>query len=186
MVALLVGWFASKEAIAATELPTSIVDAMVAAGIDRRAAVVAGEMSTIKRLTGRSRHGSPTPYDGMPVARKVASEEPEMRARFVWNSATRLTEAPDWDKALSNERRYLEEHIQAGRNRRACARKLDDLGERHQWLVWRTHMDERTDGTCAALNGRIFRADNPPAIPGAVHPRCRCHAEPWDGIKPNA
>lgn len=182
VLALLTAWFASKPAITATELPDDLINQLVGIGIARKAAGQVGRMVLARRLTGRSRHGSPNPYHGMPATRRVAAGEPRMRAQYVLAAAKRLTQGIAdgvFDQALEKERRYLDAHVDAGRNRRRAARRLDELGENGQVLVWRTVMDQRTTPECAALDGRLFTADNPPGIPGAMHSRCRCRAEVW-------
>jgi SPP1 gp7 family putative phage head morphogenesis protein len=180
--ARLTAWFSSKEAIHATQLPAGLIDALVGLGIDRKAAVTVGEMVLGNPLTGRSRYGAPGGFEGMPATRRVAAEEPRMRADYLLAAARRLTEAlkkDRYDQALETERRYLDAHVAAGRNRRAAAQRLDELGKDGQMLVWRTAGDDRVTPECAALEGRLFTADNAPGIPGAMHSRCRCSAETW-------
>lgn len=184
-------WFGSPDAIAATELPEHLIDLLVEIGIDRRVAEEVGEVTATPRLTGRTRYGSPAPSDGMTVLRMVASQEPEMRARYVLAACLRLTEAlgaedyagepGEYAHALTKERHYLAQHVGAGRNRRAAAKRVDEVAAEYPYLVWRTMRDSRVDGRCAMLEGRVFTADHLPdgQIPGAVHPRCRCRAESW-------
>lgn len=177
VLAALTGWFASREAIAASHLPDWLIDMLVKLGVDRKAAEWVGEQATVKRLSGRSRYGSPSPTSDMTVARRVASEEPKIRARYVLAAARRLTEAKDrFNDAVTAELRYLAAHVSAGQRRRIAARRLDALGD--QLLVWRTVIDQWTTPDCIALNGRLFTRNNPPGIPGAMHFRCRCTAEP--------
>lgn len=173
-------WLGSKDAVSASGLPDSLIGMLVALGIDRRAAVTVGEMATVKRLTGRTSGGSPPPTESMTVMRRVASDEPMMRAQYILAAARRLTAAISsdrFDAALAAEQKYLAAHVKAGQNRRAAAKRVDDLGT--HVLVWRTVMDEKTTPECAAMDGRLFMASNPPGgmIPGAVHSRCRCRAE---------
>jgi SPP1 gp7 family putative phage head morphogenesis protein len=182
LLARLTAWFASRDAIAATQLSEDLVAQLVAAGLDHRAVTTVGEMVLDRPLTGRSRHGAPTGFEGMPATRRVAAEEPRMRAEYLLAAAQRLSEAVKkgrYDQALDSEKRYLDAHVAAGRNRRRAAVRLDELGKDGQTLVWRTVMDQHTTPECAALNGRIFSADDPPGIPGAMHSRCRCTAEAW-------
>lgn len=181
-------WFASKAAISAHELPDDLVGQMVGSGLNRDAVLTMGRLVLAKPLTGRSRHGAPSPYDGMPATRRVAAGEPEYRAQYLLASAKRLTASRDegnYGGALVLERRYLDMHVAAGRGRRAAARAIDDLTEKnpHRLLVWHTKKDSRVDGRCASLEGRLFTPDSPPggAYPGSVHPRCRCWATPWGG-----
>lgn len=184
VLAALTAWFAGKEAIAATTLPPTLIKMLIDIGIDAGIAEHVGEMVLAKPLSGRSRHGAPTPYKGMAAARRVATEEPEMRARYVLAAARRLTQSlaeDTYDQASKNEERYLAMHLAAGRNRRRAARRVDEVGGDGQSLVWRAVMDDRTTPDCAALDGRLFLADDPPGgtYPGAKHLRCRCRAEAW-------
>ena len=188
LLVALTRWFASKEAIIADELPSDLVGQLVESGLNREAIAMMGRLVLAKPLTGRSRHGAPGAYDGMPATRRVASEEPEYRAQYLLASAKRLTAARDegnYGGALVLERRYLDMHVAAGRGRRAAARAIDVLTEKNprRLLVWHTKKDSRVDGRCASLEGRLFTPDNPPggAYPGSVHPRCRCWATPWGG-----
>ena len=178
----LTDWFASSAAVSATELPDDLVDLLVASGIKRDVAVAVGKMVLAKSMSGRTRHGAPTPQVQMPAMRRVASEEPHMRALYVLAASKRLTAAQedgDYSRALVRERRYLDMHVAAGRGRRAAAKKVDDL--RSPLLIWRTQEDDRVDPRCAVLDRRLFTVDNPPdgVYPGAAHSRCRCYAEVW-------
>lgn len=180
VLAALTAWFGSKEAITADQLPDHLIDLLVQLGVDRQAVLHVGEMATVKSLSGRGRHGSPEPTRGMTVTRRVASEEPHMRAMYVLAAAKRLSKALADDRfndAVSIENTYLMAHVGAGQNRRRAAKKVDDLGD--HVLVWRTAGDSKVEAACASLEGRLFTANTLPggAIPGAVTPRCRCHAE---------
>lgn len=188
----LTDWFASKTAIVATALPADLIEELVTLGVGREAAITVGAMVLAKPMTGRSRHGAPAPFEGMSAMRRVAGEEPSMRAAYVLAAARRLTTAliaavtedGAYDRALKRERRYLDMHVGAGRNRRRAARAVDAVTEENgPLLVWRTQGDSRVEVACAMLEGRLFTADNPPdgAYPGAQHPRCRCYAQSWGG-----
>lgn len=181
-------WFGSKAAIKATELPDDLVTQLTDAGLDPQVVRTVGRMVLDKPLSGRSRHGAPSPFDGMLATRRVASEEPEMRARYLLAAAKRLTAAllgGTFEAALIMEQRYLRMHVQAGRGRRAAARAVDEVAEKHpnRLLIWHTKQDSRVDSRCAALEGLLFTVGNPPGgeYPGAVHPRCRCWATTWGG-----
>jgi hypothetical protein len=177
VLAALTAWFGSRDAIKADSLPPDLIDMLVELGIDSKAAIEVGEMATVKTLSGRSSAGSPGIKNNMTVTQRVAADEPHMRALYVLAAARRLSKASDYDSALSLERQYLASHVAAGQNRRRAAKKVDDLGDRI--LVWRTAGDKDVTSSCAMLEGRLFTAKNLPAIPGAVHPHCRCHAEVW-------
>jgi hypothetical protein len=181
----LAAWFGSPAAISADQLPTHLIAEMVGTGISYRAAREAGALGLSVRLTGRSRYGSPAPRDGMSLMRRTAGEEPEMRARYVMAAARRLT-ADDSDAAMKREQNYLAMHVAAGRKRRAAAALVDVVASHSAtgFLRWNTMHDDRVDGRCAALDGRLFTIGNLPdggAIPGALHPRCRCYATAWGG-----
>lgn len=184
---VLTSWFASKDAISATDLPEDVLEVLVSVGVDRQAAAEIGKLILDKPLSGRSRYGTPSAFAGMGALRRVATEEPEYRAAYLLAAARRLTEATasdDYAHALDKERRYLDMHVSAGRGRRAAARKVDDVSESDgPLLVWQTQQDSRVDPRCSMLEGRLFTADNPPdgVYPGAVHPRCRCYAIGWGG-----
>lgn len=181
VLAALVTWFGSKDAVKATTLPERLIRMLVAIGIDREAAEQVGAMATVKALSGRSRHGAPQPTADMTLVRRVASEEPDMRARYVLAASKRLTDAIDADRyadALVVEKTYLAAHVKAGQNRRRAAKRVDDVAkDNNKYFVWRTAGDGRVEAACRAFANRIFPCDNPPAIPGAVHPQCRCWPE---------
>lgn len=178
----LAAWFGSPAAINATRLPSDLVAELVALGISERAARKAGALALAVRLTGRSRYGSPTPYVGMPLTRRVAGEEPDLRARYVIAAARRLTE-DNSDAAVKREANYLAQHVAAGRRRRAAAALVDAVAKHSAtgYMRWNTRHDNRVTPDCAALEGRLFTIDNPPGIPGAMHMRCRCYATAWGG-----
>lgn len=182
VVAALTVFLASQAAIAAVTLPASLIALLGTIGIPPIPARRAGRLALSVRMTGRSRHGAPTMYPGAPTTRRVASDEPLMRARYIINAARRLTRAlvdGQLPAATRAEKRYLVAHVNAGRNRRAAARRLDQTAQRSgPWLKWRATLDERTTLDCRRLHNTVFTVDNPPAIPGAVHPRCRCRAVP--------
>lgn len=181
----LTAWLASAAAIHATELPGALIDALTGLGADRASAVAAGELVLSRPLSGRTRGGAPQPTARMSAARRVAVEEPRLRAQHVLAAARRLTKARSdgrYDAGIEAEQRYLAQHVAAGRNRRKAAQKVDEAAKNGgPVLVWRTAGDDRVEAICRAMEGRLFTADNPPngLYPGAAHPRCRCHAEPY-------
>lgn len=184
LVTALTNWFASADAVKATELPDYLIEMLVASGIKREVAEQVGHMVLAKPMTGRTRHGAPRAQDHMAAMRRVASEEPQMRALYVLAASKRLTVAAEDDNstsALTRERRYLDMHVAAGRGRRAAAKKVDALDS--QLLVWRTQEDSKVEARCAMLDHRLFTIDNPPdgVYPGAAHPKCRCYAVAWRG-----
>lgn len=180
LLVALTKWFASPDAISARALPGELVDRLVASGIKRALADQVGRMVLAKPMSGRHRGGAPTTNDT--AMQRVASEEPQMRALYVLAACKRLTAAAedgDPARAMDKERRYLDQHVAAGRGRRAAAKKVDDLGA--DLLVWRTQEDVRVDARCALNDHRLFTIDNPPGgvYPGAAHPKCRCYAVVW-------
>lgn len=188
-VRALAEFLSSRRAIKAKRLPTELVRAIRDLGVRESAARTAGRIALGMPLPGRGRNGAPVRYDGMSLTRAVAAEEPEARARYIIAAARRLSEAADEGtlaSALKVESTYSRMHLQAGRKRRAAAAVYDATAARSKtgWMVWRAQMDARTTPDCAALNGRLFRVSNPPGVPGAMHPRCRCTAQPWGGAHP--
>lgn len=180
----LADFLASPAAIKASRLPPHLVRVLVAGGVRASAARAAGAIGLALPMTGRSRHGAPKPFPGMPTVRRVAAGEPLWRARFIVASALRLDAAAKergLAAALKLERWYAHLHLLAGRKRKAAAARLDAAGARstNGWMVWRTVMDKHTTPGCAALDGRIFHVSDPPGLPGAMHGRCRCSASPW-------
>lgn len=183
----LTAWFASTRSVPGQELPNRFITELTDLGLPRRAAIEAGRLAMPPPLTGRTRYGSPGPLDDMSVARRVAWQEPGMRARFVLASSQRLARAIDEDREdaqLTDERRYRDDHVAMGRRRRQAARAMDEAAKEspNGWLVWRC--GDNPEATCSALDGRAFPASLPPAIAGAVHLHCRCHVEPWNGPTP--
>lgn len=181
VIAALAVYFGSSAAIGATMLPAALVARLAALGISPKAVRAAGRITMAPPLTGRRRYGSPTSRTS--TVRAVATDEPLMRARYLVAAARRLTQAlldrAPFDAALRQERRYLDQHRTAGRNRARAAAELDRVAtEAGPWLRWHTVIDSRTDAECLALDGTVFTLDNLPGglIPGAVHARCRCYA----------
>jgi SPP1 gp7 family putative phage head morphogenesis protein len=185
LVQELAGWLSSSRAVKATRLPAKLVRALRDTGIRESSARAAGKLALKMPLPGRTRHGAPIRYEGMPTTRAVAADEPLERARYIVAAAQRLSKAADageLTKALKLEQAYARLHLLAGRKRRAGAALLDAAASRSRsgWLKWVAVMDDRTTPDCAALNNRLFRISDPPGIPGAMHPRCRCTAVPWN------
>ena len=121
---------------------------------------------------------------GSPVsmARRMAADEPTMRARYLLNAAKRLTTAAtrgEFTAGLRREQSYLAAHRRAGQKRAKVARAYDEVARRHEFLKWRAVLDRRTTPDCAALHNSIWHRDNPPfPPPGARHVHCRCIAVP--------
>jgi hypothetical protein len=177
-------YLASPEAIADDVLPEHLLSALASLpGVDRKGAMAAGRLALSKTMAGRTRHGMPLDATTGSLTRRVRAEEPDMRARYILAASRRLTAALNPDDASGvaaafvRERGWADAHVQAGRRRRAAAAKFDAMAkDSGPYFVWACVMDQYTTPDCAALNGRIFTADNPPGIPGAMHARCRCTA----------
>jgi hypothetical protein len=125
------------------------------------------------------------------------------RAAYLVNAARRLTGSirrGQLRSGLVDERRWLEQHLQATAKRVQAAdavakevkRQLDPrdgsaaLGEGpvlpSGLLGWYAKMDARTSPECRQAHGRNFDPTRIPLIgfPGAVHPHCRCKpGPPW-------
>jgi hypothetical protein len=161
VIAALTAWLATSAAIAATSLPSNLISELGELGIPARAATEAGDLALPVRMTGRSRHGAPAHSDGDPLVRLVASEEPNLRAQYILAAARRLAQGladADLSAALERERRYLEQHVAAGRNRRKAAKAVDEVAAQSAtgFMRWNCKNDEHTTPDCRALEGRIF------------------------------
>lgn len=159
VLAALILWFSTPGTI------KELVGSLVSLGISRAAAVKAVKLVAGKPLP-RSSSG--------PVAKRVAEQEPKLRAEYLLSAAERLSDG----EAEKTEEHHLEQHLQAGENRARAAKKTDAAFKQASVVVWRCVMDERTDARCAVLNGRLFTVNSLPGVPGAMHPRCRCTVEP--------
>lgn len=165
--------------------PAALIAMMRRVGISARAGRLSLELAiSIGRRTPAVPSGP-----GVVARRHVARAEPLWRAAYLVNAGKRITASltaapPDETSAaeqlrvaLQRERRYLDQHVQAGRNRHDSAAAVDELAARYgPVLMWRTILDGREDADCRALNGRLFHIDSPPGgiYPGAMHPTCRC------------
>lgn len=196
VVAAIALWLASRLAVRAVLLPRRLVDMLTSVGVAPKASRAAGRMALSVPLSGRSRWGSPSPPEPArpfgfgtqtgptpSAAARIASEEPTMRARYIFNAARRLTDSlvhGEFIDGLKDEKRNLVAHVQAGKKRAAAAAALDEVAARAPGglLQWHTVMDAATTPDCARLDRVLFTMDNPPGIPGAMHPRCRCSALP--------
>lgn len=176
-------FFASTAAVHATLLPALFVRRLTGLGLSARAVQTAGRMTLEPALTGRSRHGSPvTRFGPQTMVRRMAAQEPMMRARYLLAAATRLTKAAAqgmWTAGLRRERTYLDAHRRAGQRRAKAARAYDEAARGQMYMVWVTAGDSRVDPHCRALAGSVWHVDNPPVpCPGAAHMYCRCVARP--------
>lgn len=175
-MAAIAAYLATRTAVAAIRLPGVLAARLTALGLSQRAVRLAGHMVLEPPLTGRTRWGSPArpdPADMVSAVRKVAADEPVMRARYLLNAAKRLTQAlavGEFPAAVKAEKRYLGQHRAAGLGRRKGAAQVDSVlaGARSPYLVW-------VGGTCdecRPLDGRVFRVGEIPLPPR--HPHCHC------------
>lgn len=182
-VAALAAFLAGVIAVKAVTLPGFLVDRMVSLGLNRRAVRAAGKLTLEPALTGRTRWGSPVSRFGpQTMVRRMAANEPTMRARYLFAAAKRMTKAAAQGRftaGLSREQAYLDAHRRAGRRRATAARAYDIAARGQMFMTWVTAGDSRVDPHCAALAGSVWNVDRPPVpCPGAVHPWCRCVARP--------
>lgn len=183
VIAMLAAFLAGVIAVKAVTLPSYIVDRMVVLGLNRRAVRAAGKLTLEPALTGRSRWGSPVSRFGpQTMVRRMAANEPTMRARYLLAAAKRLTKAAasgEFTAGLRREQTYLAAHRRAGQRRAAAARAYDVAARGQLFMVWVTRGDSKVDPHCRALAGSVWSVDRPPVpCPGAVHPWCRCVARP--------
>jgi hypothetical protein len=87
--------------------------------------------------------------------------------------------------AITAERRFMAQHIEASHQRVAAASRVDGMASMYGDLLgWQAVRDRRCSPGCARASGKNFRADRPPMIeghpslPGAVHNHCRCYPVP--------
>lgn len=191
-------FFASVTAVNATLLPALLVRRLTGLGLSARAVQAAGRMTLEPALTGRTRWGSPTVVDepapnpfgpvsarrfGRPtMVKRMAANEPTMRARYLLAAAKRLSKAATegrFTAGLRREQTYLAAHRRAGQRRARVAREYDQAARGQMFLRWSAVMDDRTTPDCAARNGSVWNVNNPPfPPPGAQHVSCRCRAVP--------
>jgi hypothetical protein len=192
VIAALALWLASKASLGAVYLPDLLFKRLVGLGLDGQSVRRAGWLGLSLPLPGRGPHGSPRHEAATTTVRKVKADEPELRAQYIVTAAERLSRAQQlgvYDAASRLESTYTDQQRAAAQNRIKAAQALDKAatGSASPWLTWRTKHDNRVEAECAALEGRVFTLDNLPTVdgrevmPGAVHVRCRCSAQPWSG-----
>lgn len=146
----------------------SVLDSRGSASERARAVIAAG------RTTRR--------FGPQTMVKRMAANEPTMRARYLLAAARRLAKAAAegrFTAALRREQAYLAAHRRAGQRRAAAARAYDEVARGQSFLRWSARMDSRTTPDCAALNGTIWHVSTPPVPPpGARHIHCRCTAVP--------
>src|SRR5882724_2758603 len=118
VVAAVAVFLASTVAVHAVTLPVTLVRRIATLGLSTRAIRVAGRLTLEPALTGRTRWGSPTlpaptKFGRVPMVRRMAADEPTMRARYLLNAARRLTDAAtkgEFTAGLRREQSYLAAH----------------------------------------------------------------------------
>lgn len=112
------------------------------------------------------------------------------RASYLINAARRLSSAVllgQVASAIHREQGYLRNHRAATAKRMAAATVVDQVRGRtpdSSLLGWQAVLDAKTDPTCRRLHGTNFDPLDPPlveglpALPGTVHPFCRCTPRP--------
>ena len=87
--------------------------------------------------------------------------------------------------AITAEQRFMGQHVAMSRRRVSAGSAVDGMAATYGNLLgWNAVIDAATTYGCRHANGRNFYADHPPvvegspALPGAVHGRCRCFAGP--------
>lgn len=111
------------------------------------------------------------------------------RAAYLLAAARRLNEAEGRD--VEAERRFLAQHLSAERGRTEAALAADRAVAEHGLVLgWyaKRPFDEATSPGCRSRHGSNFNVLRPPvvegrpALPGMVHPACRCSpGPPWPG-----
>lgn len=139
--------------------------------------------SAAERARAALEAAKPTKRFGPPtMAKRMAANEPLMRARYLLAAAKRLAKAAAegrFIEALRREQAYLDAHRKAGQRRARIAREYDMVAQGQTFLRWLAVMDKKTTADCAAKNGSVWNVNNPPfPPPGAVHGSCRCSTVP--------
>lgn len=124
--------------------------------------------------------GAPGAGDGEAALHALQRTEAARRARYILAAARRLQSG----EPTAAERRLLNAHLRAERNRREAAKRVDAAAAEHGILLgWYSKKDDRTTPDCALAHGHNFLATVPPAIgwPGTLHGgNCRCvPGPPW-------
>lgn len=125
------------------------------------------------------------PASGLPPASAFVDRTAVVRrAQYIVAAAQRYMQAPDKRAWMDAERRYLAQHLDAGRARREAAGKVDEAAARFgPMLGWYAVLDGATTPECRAAHGKNFAAARPPAIgyPSTLHGgACRCRpGPPW-------
>jgi hypothetical protein len=128
-----------------------------------------------------------------PASRWAVRTNTIRRAQFVIAASGRVQQAiahatarnqpvfPAVQAAVAAEQRYFGQQVAMGTKRMAAGATADGAAAMNGPLLgWNAVLDSRTTYGCRAANGQNFYADHPPiveghpALPGAVHPLCRC------------
>jgi len=174
---------AETAVVASIALPPYLMAQVAELGIDRRAFRAALHLGS----NGVPRFAA---HRVATAAGQTARAELGMRARYILAAAKRITASVGHGSnlfdALHTERRHLDSHLAAQRNRAQAAQAVDVLAQQHTWLRWQAVLDERTTPDCRQLSGQVFTVDQPltdpttgrPTWPGSQHVHCRCFPAP--------
>lgn len=126
------------------------------------------------------------PRQGLGPGTKAAVLENELRrASFLVAAYRRLDTASKAEGGkpgavadeISNELRYLGQHITASKEREVAGSLIDSASQSYgELLGWYASPGPHVTPECEAANGKNFYAGKPPLIgyPGFVHANCRC------------
>lgn len=186
VLAALAAYVAGSAAVTGAVTVAALIALLARVGVRRRAARAVLQLNLAIGVTV-SGFGL---GDGA-AARRVAADEPMWRAAYLLNAGRRLDRAlalpqradeqglTPFDRALLDERRFIDQHTAAAARRAAVGAQVDRAAAEHGLLLgWHTDPTSKVTPACAAMHGTNFYAAYPPPVgyPGAVHPRCRCTA----------
>jgi hypothetical protein len=198
-VAALSTFLAEAALVGAVALPPALYAMLLRLGLSRRAVQLATRLATAplgRRLTGSPHTARGSAHIAGTAAAQVADTEPEWRARYLLKAAGRLTRDLELGAspatAMREERRWFDQHRDAGKRRARAARAVDRVVEQSgsEWLRWQLSDKPATHTRgCLWASGRLFTRADPlvftdddlpprPQFPGAPHPRCACVATP--------
>lgn len=174
-------WLASQVGLTGLRMPRALAQRVQALGVAR--AAISGMTALLA--------GIDLPPVGTGVVGRVTGlKEPVLLASYLLAALRRITHALSTKPgsrqqvladALAAEKRYLDQQTAAAKKRKTLADQIDEWGAKGiTTLRWKAKMDDRTTPDCVALNGTVFRIDNPPNghYPGMEHVNCRCTSVP--------
>lgn len=165
-------------------LATAAAD-LAARAISRIAQLPVKPLMLALRLTQRGTNHRPRLRGRDAAARQQQAQEVYFRAAYILSATQRLAKAMDAGKtpreAVAAERRHVQAHEAARKNRQTIAKEVDRVSDIYgDQLGWWAQQDGHATPECKAAGGTNFRASQRPLIgwPGSVHPRCRCRPGP--------